>query len=301
MTASTQHALALFETLMEAKTLDDAVQGAVRRLHEALRADTVGIVVMIHSGVFIEKWYPEEHPRSREQAQTLRGLASRAAQSGSAAVMPLGGNARQPLVAQALHLGLGHRLQGGICVVSPHELEPGAVECPPLDRLSRLIAMRLNDLLEIEAERRKSEQFERWFRVSDKHIRALDLERQKFAALVSSFSGGAFVATRDGVITWQSRPLLDRSGSLGDTWVGSACHEFCKAVGGGTSPACGECLVQRVLTSRQAASEDITLVNAGDERVTHAVAAPINDLAGRAQEVIVTMQEASPSVRSEAA
>ena len=42
-------------------------------------------------------------------------------------------------------------------------------------------------------------------------------------------------------------------------------------------------------------------MNAGEVRMTHAVAAPINDLAGCAQEVIVTMQEASPSARIEAA
>ena len=301
MAGSPEHVLALFESLMEAKSLEDAVRGAARRVHEALRADSVGIVVLIHSGVFLETWYPEEHPRPREQFQTLKGLVSRVAQSGSAAMMPLGGNPRLPLVAHAMHLPLGHRLRGGVCVVSPHELDAAAPACVPLDRLARLIAMRLNDLIEIEAEKRKSQQFERWFRVSDKQIRALDLERQKFAALVSSFMGGAFVATRDGIISWQSRPLLDRSGNADDTWVGRPCRELCQALCGGHRLACGECLVEQVLASRSAATLDFTLSDGCGQRSTRAVAAPINDLAGRAQEVIVTLQETVPGSRSAAA
>ena len=159
--------------------------------------------------------------------------------------------------------------------------------------LASLVALRLNGLLELESERRKSQQFERWFRVSDRQIRALDLERQKFAALVSSFAGGAFVADREGVISWQSRPLFGRAADSGNTWVGRPCQEFCQTLGGGHR-ACGDCLVTQVLTRRQPASYDIVLADEGEERVMRASAAPINDLAGQAQEVMVTFQDAAP-------
>lgn len=291
MSEPSEPALALFEALLGARTFEEAVRGAVRHMYEALHAETAGVVVMIHSGVFLEVWHPEERMRPRGQLQALKSFAARVAQSGASGVMPLGENPRQPLVAHAAHLALGHRLKGGVCVVAGEDQDIAAAGFGPLDRLSRLIALRLNDLLQSEAERRKSEQFERWFRVSDRHIRALDLERQKFAALLNSFSGGAFVATRDGQISWQTRPLMERSGNSGDSWVGKSCREFCQALGGSEHPACGECLVQRVLESRQSATQQIALWDGADARMTQAVAAPINDLAGRAQEVIVTLQE----------
>jgi PAS domain-containing protein len=233
--------------------------------------------------------------------QSLRNIAIQAAQNSTSTCMPLDGTASTPLVAQALHLELGHRLNGGLCVVSRHGVDahaPGGGV--PLERLAGLLSHRLNQLLEFDNERRKSQQFERWFRVSDRQIRALDLERQKFAALVSSFSGGAFLTNRDGVISWQSRPLFDRSGLADDSWVGHRCSEFCQALGGSGRLACGECLVSRVLISRAPVSCDIAIPDGTDEKSSRVVAAPINDLAGNAQEVIVTFQEAAPQARQAA-
>ncbi len=286
--------LALVETLLAADTLEAAASGTARELAAALEAASAGVVILIHGRVFLEAWEPAEPRRSRVPLQSLRAIAVQTAQNGTAACMPLDDPAGAPLLAQAIHLPLSQRLRGALCIVSPQV--DGAAPVP-LDRLARLLALRLSELLDLQAERRKSQQFERWFRVSDRQIRALDLERQKFAALVSSFGGGAFVANREGVITWQSRPLLEPPGEAGPTWVGRSCHEFCRAVGGGTE-ACGACLIERVLTTRQPAACDMPVAGPGSSRVAHVAAAPINDLAGRAQEVIVTFHDAPPLERA---
>src|SRR5262249_7816726 len=273
---------------------------------------SVGIVIVIHGGVFLEAWHPEETTRARESLQTVRRMVIHAAQNGTAAYMPFDDPQHGPMVARVLHLQLRQRLSGAICIISPPEAEVRGGNNPPrvgksdveiigveadrMQRLSDLVALRLNTLLELESERRKSQQFERWFRVSDRQIRALDLERQKFAALVNCFAGGAFVADRDGIISWQSRPVLDRSApsATGSSWVGRPCHDFCRALGGSDHPACGDCLVLQVLASRQPTLCDFVLDGQGDERVVRASASPINDLAGRAQEVMVTFQDVVP-------
>lgn len=293
MTRDAEPILTLFEALMRAETLETAVQGATRHIAEATQSVTTGVVIVIHGGVFLEAWHPDEQPRTRDPFQAVRRMVIHAAQNGTAAYMPIEGF-RGPMVARVIHLTLRQRLSGAICVISPPEA--AASESDALERLASLVAMRLNGLLELESERRKSQQFERWFRVSDRQIRALDLERQKFAALVSSFAGGAFVADRDGIISWQSRPLLGRATGSSNSWVGRGCREFCETLGGPGHPACGECLVAQVLACRQPTSCDIAFTEHGEERTVRASGAPINDLAGRAQEVMVTFQDVIPQI-----
>jgi PAS domain-containing protein len=295
MTRDAEPILTLFEALMRAETLEAAVQGAARHISVATESVTTGVVIVIHGGVFLEAWHPDEQSRSRDPFLAVRRMVIHAAQNGTAAYMPID-DFRGPMVARVIHLTLRQRLSGAVCVISPPEAaSPDGAEGDSLERLAGLVALRLNGLLELESERRKSQQFERWFRVSDRQIRALDLERQKFAALVSSFAGGAFVADRDGVISWQSRPLFGRAAGSSNSWVGRGCREFCETLGGAGHPACGDCLVARVLARRQPTSCDIAFTEHGEERTVRASGAPINDLAGRAQEVMVTFQDVVPS------
>ena len=303
MTADAERILALCESLMQAETLETAVQWAARRVNEATQSVACGIVIVLHGGVFLEGWHPEEQQRRLDRFQTMKRLTMHSAQSGVSGSTPLDGPGSAPDVVHAVHFALSHRLSGGLCVVSaPGSRSDGPADGALLERLARMIALRIDGMLDIDAERRKSQQFERWFRVSDRQIRALDLERQKFAALGSSFAGGAFVAGRDGIISWQSRPLLEREGSgASNPWVGRTCQEFCSALGSAGGLACGECLVARVLECRQPAGNDVVFAEAGDERVMRVAASPINDLAGRAQEVVVTFQDALPLPRAAAA
>jgi hypothetical protein len=82
--------------------------------------------------------------------------------------------------------------------------------------------------------------------------------------------------------------------------VGHSCPELCATLHGGTEPSCDECLVRRVLALRQPAGQDVVVIEGGEERRVRIAAAPINDLAGRAQEVIVTFQDAGPAARAAA-
>jgi PAS domain-containing protein len=300
MPERSERILTLVESILKAATLEAVVQAGARSMGEVVEAPLSGIVVLIHGRVFLEAWQPDYPPRARDPFQNLRGMAVQTAQHGTAAFMPLDGPGMS-LMARALHMPLGHRLNGAICVVTPQDAEADLGAGISIERLAGVIALRINDLLEFEAERRKSQQFERWFKVSDRQIRALDLERQKFAALVSSFAGGAFVADRKGTITWQTRPLLDRAGGPNDTWVGRPCQELCETLGGGDRSACEQCLVTRVLGRGQPAAHDVVVLEAGEEHLMRAAAAPINDLSGQAQEVIVTFQEIQPAPRREAA
>jgi hypothetical protein len=247
--------------------------------------------------VFVEAWHPFEHRGHLEQYQAVKRVAMGVAQYGTCCTEVLHHDHGERRV-HAVHVPLSQRLSGALCVV--HPTGDGAGDAR-LERIATLVSLRLGGLLELDVERRKAQQFERWFRVSDRQIRALDLERQKFAALVSSFVGGAFVANREGVISWQSRPLLEVGGRGGATsWVGRSCHEFCGALRG-DGRGCDECLIHRVLEARQPAARDIAYLDDGEERTLRVVAAPINDPSGVAQQVVVTFQVVPPASRSLAA
>ena len=294
MLSDAEHILGLLEPILKAETAEAAVRAAASGLGGATGSAVTGFVVAMPGGIFLESWHPENNVRWGDSIHHLRRIAVETAEAGAARAAVVIETAGSQLVVRALHLPLPERLSGVLCLASTLDEAPALyLRGASVSRIARLVGLRLGALLQVEAERRRSDQFERWFRVSDKHVRALDRERQKFVALVNAIATGAFVVDRARIIQWHSRQLLERlpQGGAAVSWNGRCCEEFCRSVGGGKGLACSDCPAARVLEFGQIAHAGGRVVLADGERIMNVTAVPISDLEGRTEEVMVTFQD----------
>jgi len=158
---------------------------------------------------------------------------------------------------------------------------------------ANLVGHKLAGLLEIEAERRRSDQYERWFRSGNRQIRALDFEQQRFAALVRAIDALVWVTDPDRTIHWTSRSLHehhtppDPRGS----WAGQSCEAFCQPEERSCTPECGGCVAARVLATGQIVSCEWRTSDPGGEHTAYVTGLPISDLEGRVREVLLVLRK----------
>src|SRR5262245_12955557 len=83
MTGDTELILALCEALMQAATMEAAVQSAVRHVGVATGAEVCGVVIALHGGIFLEAWHPVEHFDHLDRFQAVKRIAMQSAQLGA--------------------------------------------------------------------------------------------------------------------------------------------------------------------------------------------------------------------------
>lgn len=274
---------AILEQVMAAESLEAAVVEAAHRVGEGTAAVLAGIVVVLHGTVYLESWYTGSRHSGALIASELRDAAVESATRGQpvSVRIPERHAAAPPFMRV---LPLRNRLTGVLCVV-PQEASPNGTEL--LDGVARLVGMRLAALVELDAERKRSAQLEHWFRVSDRQIRALELERQKFAALAGSIDSGVFVVDERRRIQWSSRWLQERFPLDGEkaSWTGLTCQDLCRRMG--DDDDCGTCLVGRVFESGQAVR--CTFANGQDGSARFLEGVPLRGPDGRPHQVMVRL------------
>jgi hypothetical protein len=286
MTQDAAKIVMLLEPIMAAQSLEEAAGAVALQVGAAVEAAAAGCFLVIHGRTFLSFWYPSDRLGSTPIGIYLERLARAAPHATPPIALRLpDGSELQPRV---LVMPLKARLTAVLCLATPPQARSPYDGL--LDGLAGLFAERLRAIQELEAERRRSGQYERWFRVADRQIRALDLERQKFAGLANAIPIGVFVADRDRVIRWINQPLVTHfpSRSEGRSWLGASCDQFCGQLGS-PEATCVECIVTKVLETRRGAEliMDPTM-EAGD--VFHLTATPIANLEGLVQEVMVAVQ-----------
>ena len=281
---------------MAAPSFDAAVASIGGTLGEASGATTAAFLVVLHEHVLAESWFPREPLGAKELRRHLHMIAIQSAQKGEAVEVPWPDSLGIPLAITSYFVPLKFRLSAVLCLGFPADAGNGASRPSRIEPMMRMIAARLTTLQEIEAERRNRDQYDRWFRVSVRQIRALDGERQKFVALANSIGAGVFVADRLGGIRWNSRSLIERFPGEGTqrSWAGQSCKSLCERMGAGAH-ACGECAVARVLAGGAGISWEFE--GPGGEKL-RAVAHAIKDVDGRAQEVMVVVESAGVAIAS---
>ncbi len=283
---------AAIEPVMAAQSFETAVIEAARRLSE-LAGPTVplGLVIMLKDEIFLESWFPEETGVRSALRTHLRRFAIESARRGEGAVASFPANVGNPLEPRVLLLPLGERLTGVLCFARSPAVS-GDCDDALLTQAASLMGQRLATIQDIEAERRRSGQYERWFQASVLQIRTLDCERQKFAALANTIDASVFVADRTGIVRWCSRSVVERSSgsSSNDSFVAHPCQELCRQIGGGHLLACGRCLVARVVEREPGSQPIVSTADVGGHMV-RITARPIRNAKGRAEEVIVVLQD----------
>jgi len=279
--------VALLEPIMGATSVDEAASCAIQQLGLATQSVAASCFLVIHGRTFMNFSYPDPGVAATTLGKALEKLALSSARGDAPQPVTLPDGS--PLETRVVEIPLKERLTAVMCFAAPSGSSRMADDV--LDRVVGLVGSRLRDLQELEVERRRSGQYQRWFQVADRQIRALDLERQKFAALAQAIPLGVYVVDRERVIRWASQPLSElfpRPGAEGTSWVGATCDQFCSTLRL-EEEHCTDCLTARVLETRRSVTTMVEDQGAGDSFVL-LTASPITNLEGKVHEVMVSVQ-----------
>ena len=286
--------LELLGPALNAETLDELlVIGA--RVACALTEATAG-AVFITSGreVSSEVWHAESEAVRTRVRPHLRGLAIEAAGTGVTVVTPFPDGtamAETPLV--VILSDRGKRI-GVLCAACP-ERSPGhaAQAAARLELLAPVLARQITIRQDAVAARSTLTRYERWFKQLDQHIRVLDRERQKFAAIVNQSDTYVFTADPDGIIRWANRVMAACAPSEHPRgWVGRSCHEVWAHFGERETPQ-RTCPVTRALASNQPEHREFRQADDHAVRNFYVTALPIRGPEGGTQEVLAIVQDLS--------
>ncbi|HMI32091.1 MAG TPA: PAS domain S-box protein, partial [Candidatus Limnocylindrales bacterium] len=142
--------------------------------------------------------------------------------------------------------------------------------------------------LKLQAERDR-----RWFKTLDDHLRVLDRERQKFAAVVNQTDTFVFVADEERVIRWTNRAMavLLPADDEGSSWVGRPSLEVCARLGSGQDAEDCDCAIRRALEQNEVTHQELRLSIRGTPGVLYLTALPIKGLDGKPREAMVLVQD----------
>jgi len=147
---------------------------------------------------------------------------------------------------------------------------------------------------EISKLRLQAERDKRWFKTLDDHLRVLDRERQKFAAVVNQTDTFVFVADEARIIRWNNRAMsvLLPSGGEGSSWVGKPCSEVCSRLGQRTRGADScDCPIRHALEMNEVSHQELRVEIQGRSGVLYLTALPIKGLDGKPHEAMVLVQD----------
>src|SRR6267378_2944643 len=147
---------------------------------------------------------------------------------------------------------------------------------------------------EIGKLRNQAERDKRWFKTLDEHLRVLDRERQKFAAVVNQTDTLVFVTDEERIIRWNNRAMavllpFDEKGS---NWIGKPCSGVCARIGHGGqgSDAC-DCPIRRALELNEVTHQELRPTLRGTPGVLYLTALPIKGLDGKPREAMILVQD----------
>src|SRR5437867_9229139 len=154
---------------------------------------------------------------------------------------------------------------------------------------SKTIAWGEISKLQVQSERDK-----RWFKTLDDHLRVLDRERQKFAAVVNQTDTFVFVTDEERIIRWNNRAVavLLPFQAEASSWVGKPCSEVCARLGQGVerSAPC-DCPIQRALQKNEVTHQELRISVRGAPGVLYLTALPIKGLDGKPREAMILIQD----------
>ena len=146
---------------------------------------------------------------------------------------------------------------------------------------------------EISKLRLQAERDRRWFKTLDEHLRVLDRERQKFAAVVGQTDTFVFVVDEERVIRWNNRAMavLLPVDDKGSSWVGRPCSEACARLGSGQDAEGCDSAIRRALELGEVTHQELRLSIRGTPGVLYLTALPIKGLDGKPREAMVLVQD----------
>ena len=145
---------------------------------------------------------------------------------------------------------------------------------------------------EVSKLRNQADRDKRWFKTLDEHLRVLDRERQKFAAVVNQTDTFVFVTDEKRIIRWNNRSMavLLPCDEQSSSWIGRPCDTVCERLGQGGPESC-DCPIRRALQGNEVTHEEWRFTLQGAPGVLYLTALPIKGLDGRPREAMVQIQD----------
>ena len=285
---------AILEPLLTAESVETLLEAAKRVLGSITQAHATAIFITDGASVVREAWQPEDDARRGALRPHFLALTHQSVKIGEPVALPFPASTAAGLEPRLFLLKARGRTLGAVCFACLPGKPADDARCwTTMEPIVRLLAQRITELLELSSWHLTRAQYERWFRQLDSHIRTLDRERQKFAAVVNQSDVYVFVADATSTIRWANRAIGGRfpAGASGSSWVGKHCRDLCVRFGGGECN--GTCPVARALESNQTAHEEFKHESPDGDRSMYATALPIKGPEGKPQEVIVMLQDLS--------
>jgi PAS domain S-box-containing protein len=145
---------------------------------------------------------------------------------------------------------------------------------------------------DVQSLQRKVEDYERWFRTLDNHIRVLERERQKFSALVNYTDAGVLLLDPDARVIWTNTVFRERFDSSSTRYrdpLGLSCHQvLCRK-----SARCEECPAAKLFETGTVAHHELSLLMGDRFHHLYTTAIPVHSLDGKIEQGIVMMQDLS--------
>ena len=167
----------------------------------------------------------------------------------------------------------------GVVVVHPQRLRHGRPRAPVTTRAVANAARVVADTLAAHERALVAEgtvaRYERWFDTQDRHIRVLDRERQKFAALVNQSGTSCYVTDANGRISWTNKTLADSGVANGESWTGQLCRAACASLAGGEAFACQDCPVDAAIACGGVVRRELRADGAHGSRTLYVTAVPV--------------------------
>ena len=292
---SLERLLEAIPRILNADSLDHSIIEALELIRRGTGADALVVFLADGDAPLTERWAPDDPATKSLLRPRLKVEALEAIRSGGS------------------HLSLGERLvQNGratrTVLLCQDELPIGAVAIAwptgiaPDDPVSaswiaaaiELVATTVISKREISKLEMQAERDKRWFKTLDEHLRVLDRERQKFAAVVNQTDTFVFVTDEERIIRWNNRamavllPFQDDASS----WVGKPCGEVCARLGNGqekTHPC--DCPIRRALEKNEVTHQELRISVRDAPGVLYLTALPIKGLDGKPREAMILIQD----------
>jgi len=284
-----ERALELLGPILASDSLEEAAAHTTRLFATLSEAEAVALFLVSGKDTGSEFWVPADEATRLRFRPHFRGLALESLAQNTPVTMPFPPGMASGLEPSVLPLvDRGHTL-ALVCFAGA----PGAgARCAGAGALiARQIVQHQDEAQSQVAKAR----YERWFRQFDQHMRVLERERQKFAAVVNQTDTYVFTADPSHNVRWVSRAMTSRFPlDGGPGWVGRDCAEVWARFGRPAGPVLDLfCPVTRTLALGRPVHQEFVHDGGGPGHSLYVTALPIREPEGRIQEVLVVAQDLS--------
>jgi PAS domain S-box-containing protein len=292
---SLERLLEAIPRILKSDSLDHSIIEALELLRRGTGADALVVFLADGDAPLTERWAPDEPATKSLLRPRLKVQALEAIRSGGSHLLLGECQVQNGRATRTVLLCQGEAPLGAVAIAWPTEKAPDdPVSVSWIAAAIELVASTVISKREVSKLLMQAERDKRWFKTLDEHLRVLDRERQKFAAVVNQTDTFVFVTDEERIIRWNNRamavllPFQDDASS----WVGTPCSELCARLGqvsDSTHPC--DCPIKRALEKNEVTHQELSISVRGAPGVLYLTALPIKGLDGKPREAMILIQD----------